>query len=287
MAVYKRTYQPYSGTLTPAWSRFLIIARQAHRRVFDSRFLTFFFVVCFVCPAVGAVFVYLRHNAGAIALLKIDVARMFPIDGRFFFRFMGWQGSLAFLLTAFVGPGLISTDLRNNALPLYFCRPFSRAEYVLGKMSVLAILQSLITWVPGLLLFAFHAYLEGGAWLRENLFIASGLFLGSWIWIVTLCLLALALSAWVKWKVLAGALLFGVFFVAAGFGQAANAVMHSRSGNLINLGELIRTVWAGLFRVDADTGVSPGAAWMVLIGVCALCLYLLDRKVRAYEVVRS
>jgi ABC-2 type transport system permease protein len=287
MAVYKRTYQPYSGTLTPAWSRFLIIARQAHRRVLDSRFLTFFFVVCFVWPAVCAVLIDLRHNAGAITLLKIDVARMIPIDGPFFFRFMGWQGTLAFLLTAFVGPGLISTDLRNNALPLYFCRPFSRAEYVLGKMSVLAILQSLITWVPGLLLFAFHAYLEGGAWLRENLFIAGGLFLGSWIWIVTLCLLALALSAWVKWKVLAGALLFGVFFVAAGFGQAANAVMHSRSGNLINLGELIRTVWAGLFGLSVESGVSPGAAWMVLAGVCALCLYLLDRKVRAYEVVRS
>jgi ABC-2 type transport system permease protein len=287
MAVYKRTYQPYQGPLTPAWSRFLVIARQAHRRVFDSRFLVFFFVLCFVWPAVCAALIYLRHNAGAIELFKINVARLIPIDGQFFFRFLGWQGSMAFLLTAFVGPGLISTDLRNNALPLYFCRPFSRAEYVLGKFAVIAMLLSLITWVPGLLLFGFEANLEGGAWFRDNLWLASGIFLGSWIWIVTLCLLALALSAWVKWKVLAGALLFGVFFAAAGFGTAVNAVMHTDYGNLINLPQLVRTIWAGLFGVRSTGGIPPDSAWTALAGICALCLYLLDRKVRAFEVVRS
>ena len=56
-------------------------------------------------------------------------------------------------LTAFVGPGLVSPDLANSALPLYFCRPFSRAEYVLGKCAVSVQLLSLITWVPGLILF--------------------------------------------------------------------------------------------------------------------------------------
>jgi hypothetical protein len=39
---------------------------------------------------------------------------------------------LALFLAAFIGPGLISPDLHNNALSLYLARPFSRAEYVLG-----------------------------------------------------------------------------------------------------------------------------------------------------------
>lgn len=286
MAVYKRTYQPYAGPLTPLWSRFLVIARQAHRRLFDSRFLVLFFVACLIWPAVCAVLIYLRHNTGAIELFKINIAQLIPIDGRFFWRFLVIQGSLAFLLTAFVGPGLISTDMRNNALPLYFCRPCSRAEYVLGKFSVLAILLSFITWVPGLLLFAFEAYLEGGAWLAANLWLAGSIFLGAWIWIITIVLLALALSAWVKWKLLAGALLFGVFFVAAGFGAAINAVMHTDYGSLVNLGELVEAIWAGLFRVRSSSGLSPDSAWTALAGTCAFCLYLLDRKVRAFEVVR-
>ena len=60
-----------------------------------------------------------------------------------------------------VGPPLVSRDLRNNALPLYLCRPFSRTEYVMGKMSVMLILLSAITWVPQLLLFLFQSYLRG------------------------------------------------------------------------------------------------------------------------------
>ena len=90
----------------------------------------------------------------------------------------------AFFLTLLIGPPLVSRDLTNNALPLYLCRPFSRAEYVVGKMAVLLILLSLITWVPGLLLFLFQAYLEGGGWIAANLWIAGAIFVGSLVWIL-------------------------------------------------------------------------------------------------------
>src|SRR6266852_1287555 len=84
----------------------------------------------------------------SLVLFRYSRRRLFQSN------FVSVQGVFAFLLTAFTGPGLISPDLANGALPLYFCRPFSRAEYVIGKSSVLAILLSQITWVPGLVLFA-------------------------------------------------------------------------------------------------------------------------------------
>ena len=89
---------------------------------------------------------------------------------------MSIQASLAFFVTLLVGPPLVARDLRNNALPLYLCRPFTRAEYVLGKMSVLLILLSAITWIPQLLLFCFQAYLDGAGWFVLNLWIASAIF---------------------------------------------------------------------------------------------------------------
>ena len=70
---------------------------------------------------------------------------------------------LALFLAAFVGPGQVSPDLANNALSLYLARPFSRAEYVLGKMSVLVILLSLMTWVPGCCCSACRATWKAGA----------------------------------------------------------------------------------------------------------------------------
>jgi hypothetical protein len=53
------------------------------------------------------------------------------------------------ILALLIGPQQVSRDLTNNALPLYLCRPFNRTEYVVGKMSIVIILLSTITWVPG------------------------------------------------------------------------------------------------------------------------------------------
>src|SRR3977135_1736695 len=144
MAVYEHTYKQYDGPLTPEWSRFLIIPRHAYRDVFKSKLFTAFFVICFAPLLLEAILIYLHHNVNALAILKVNVRELLPIDASFFETFAGVQGGLAFFVTLLVGPPLVARDLTNNALPLYLCRPFSRAEYVFGKMSVLLILLSLI-----------------------------------------------------------------------------------------------------------------------------------------------
>src|SRR4029079_7899966 len=96
------------------------------------------------------------------------------------------KSSFGFLLAVLLGPALISRDLANNALPLYLCRPFSRAEYVMGKMSVVLILLSAIMWVPGLLLFLFQSYLGGWQWFTANLYLAGAIFVGSLVWMLLL-----------------------------------------------------------------------------------------------------
>src|SRR5256714_7680943 len=83
--------------------------------------------------------------------------------------------------------------------------------------------------------------------MQTNASLGWGLFFGSWVWILILALLALALSAWVKWKPAAGALMFGVFFVAAGFGVAINGVQRTKWGHLFNISALIGSVLVKLF----------------------------------------
>jgi len=288
MAVYKRTYHGYTGPLTPEWSRFAIIPRYAYRRLFQSKIMMAFFVVCFISPLVFLSLIYVANSFGSIAKLFGATGAQSPItvDGTFFLVYLGVQSFFAFILTSFVAPGLISSDLANRALTLYLARPFSRAEYVIAKMSVLLILLSLITWVPGLVLFGVQAGLAGGAWFLHNLWIAWAIFAGAWIWILEIALLALALSAWVKWRIAAGALLLGVFFVAAGLSQAINAVLDVRWGSLINLNTVFQAVWSSLFRVREPADISPGSAWIMVALICAACVWLLYRKLRAVEVVR-
>jgi ABC-2 type transport system permease protein len=300
MAVYKKTYRPYDGELTSSLSRFLVIPRYAFEEMQKSRFLTIFFLASFIYPLVCALIIYVQHNVSALNLLGLQNAnRLISINVTFFMSLLGWQSMLALFLASFTGPGQVSPDLANNALSLYLARPFSRVEYVLGKMTILVVLMSLMTWVPGLLLFGLEGYLEGWQWMKDNARLASGIFFGAWVWILLLALLALALSAWVKWKPAAGALMFGVFFVAGGFGVTINNVQRTRWGHLFNISELIGSIWVQLF--EGDTHITNGAVffrviegqelplwccWASLAVLALICLYMLARKIRGAEVVR-
>ncbi len=300
MAVYKKTYQPYDGRLTSAWARLAVIPRYTFEDLHRRRFLSIFFLASFVYPLICALIIWIQHNLSALRVLNLEnTSRLIPINVSFFMGLHGWQSMMALFLAAFIGPGLISPDLTNNALSLYLARPFSRAEYVLSKMSVLVILLSLMTWVPGLMLFGLQSYLEGWTWMRGNARLASGVFFGAWVWILLLSLLALALSAWVKWKPAAGGLVFGVFFVGAAFGAVVNGVLRTNWGSLLNVSYLVGSVWTQLFegaerttggavffRVPRGQELPLWCCWTAIATVCAICLWMLNRKIRGAEVVR-
>lgn len=289
MAVYKRTYKGYTGSLTAPWSRFLILPRFAWAGLFQNRFLTIFYALCFFYPLGCLLTIYLNSNLQFIGqFMKVPEGGILEIGNKFFFYLTNVQGSLAFLLTCFIGPGLISPDLVNNALPLYFCRPFTRTEYVAGKMAALAVLLSWITWVPGLLLFGVQASLADKAWLDKNLWIAGSILAANLIWILLISLVALAISAWVRWKIVAGALMLVVFFLGAGLGAAINQAMNTTRGSWLDIGANITRVWWELFDIEMPLGrdtIPNQEAWASLILFCAVALWLLWKKVRAYEVV--
>lgn len=303
MAVYEHTYKQYAGPLTPEWSRFLIIPRHAFRDVFKSKLFTAFFVICFLPLLVEAILIYLHHNAEALGVFKTQAKFLIPIDATFFEVFVGIQGGFAFLLTVLVGPPLVARDLNNNGLPLYLCRPFSRAEYVFGKMCVVLILLSAVTWVPGVVLFFFQAYLEGLTWFGANFWIASAIFLSSLTWILTLSLLSQTVSAWVKWRMAASAALIGLYLIPMAFAGFLNTMLETRWAHIISINGVMGNVTAGLFgtfeqvtRDVSDMGAERHevmarepplwCCWLALFLLCAFCLWLLSRKVKAYEVVR-
>jgi ABC-2 type transport system permease protein len=286
MAVYKRTYKGYSGGLTPQWSRFWILPRYSYSRLFQSKFLLMFLAACSIYPVGGAAFIYIAHNMSFLKALNIGGGQFLEVTEKFFVYFCNFQGALAYLLTAIVGPSLVSPDLTNNAMPLYLCRPFTRSEYVLGRITVLLYLLAWITWIPGLILFGIQADMAGWDWTKTHLWIAWGVFAGLFVWSVVLSLIALAISAWVRWKIAAGGLILGVFFVGAGFGAAINGVMRTKNGSLIDIVQMMATAWGQLFRYDSGNGITAAQAWMVLGIVCAISLWLLSRKVRAFEVVK-
>jgi len=294
MAVYKRRYHPYHGPLTPEQSRFLVLTRYALAELFRSRVFVLLFVLALVPILFFSAYIFLANNSAVQLFLQFQVAGGFSVGNKFFFTLIMIQTQLAFLLSCWVCPTLVAGDLVNGALPLFLSRPFSRPEYVLGKCAVIALLLSLVTWVPGLLLFSLQAGLAKDGWTWSHLWMVVPIVCCSTVWILMLSLVSLAVSAWVKLRIVATGVIFCAFLVPAGLGAIFNAIMSTYWGNLLNFSELFRLILVKGFRLESEFVVAGGlaqvplfAAWIMMILVCVFSLYLLNARLQAREVVRG
>lgn len=292
MAVHQRNFRRYQGPITPQGLRFLVLPHYLFKDIFKSKLLVFFYAICFLFPLGSAVAIYMTNNLDLLktAFSFLDI-ESFEIGPESFGRFLFVQGIFyGFLLTLFVGPGLISRDLANNGLPLYLSRPISRGEYVLGKASVLFILLSGITWIPGLMLYGLQGSLDEGDWMARHFTAAVGMTLGAWVWIVFLSLLALAFSAWVKWKPVAAFMMFMVVASGAFFAMIINLLFFGGArerdwGHLVNPIRLIEIIWSGFLGTEIPDGPPLMMAWMAFAAMTVFLILVLNRKLRAYEVV--
>ena len=263
----------------------MVLPRFAWQRVFHQRLVVLLMVVAMVWPLLCGIFIYLTNHADLLKGVNKQFRDFIQVNGTFFLVFMYVQSGFAVLLAAMTGPGLIAPDLANNALPLYFSRPLSRAEYALARLTTLWGILSLITWIPGLILFGIQVGMTGGSWFRENWRIGIGIVAGFAIWILPVSLVALAASAYVKLKVVAGGLVLGFFFVLGGASTMINAVLRSTWGSMFNPIWITRRLWYALFHVDPPAGPGVWASGLALAALMLLLLLVLERKLRPVEVI--
>ena len=125
------------------------------------------------------------------------------------------------------------------------------------------------------------------------------------VWILVLSLLSQAISALVKWRVVASGAIIGVFFLPFAFGEFMNQLFITRKASLLSLMAVVVDVTEGLFGTlnvvsetrryrDFDGNIQEilllepplFLCWAVIFLVCIVCLWILARKVKAYEVVK-
>jgi ABC-type transport system involved in multi-copper enzyme maturation permease subunit len=294
MAVYKRRYNSYTGALSPEWSRFFVLTRYAFAELFKSRFFVILLILSLVPSLFFAGYIFIANNKTAQLLMQLRSAGLFAVETQYFMVIMIVQTQLAFLLNCWVGPVLIAGDLTNGALPLFLSRPFSRADYVLGKLAVLGLLLSAVTWVPCLLLFSLQGGIARNGWIWSHFWMVIPIVFCSAIWILMLSLLSLAVSAWVKLRIVATGVIFISFFVPTGIGEMFNAIMGTYWGRLLNFSDMFRLILVKGFRERSgplgqfgSNEIPVAAAWGVLILVCVLSLVILNARLRAREAVRG
>lgn len=286
MAVYRRGYLRYEGERTGRLDRLLVLPRFAGQQILSQRLVTMVLVASMFWPLACAAFVYLANRADLLAGFGGgEAAEFLVVDANFFIIFMNTQASFAIVLAALVGPGLIAPDLSNGALPLYFSRPLSRTEYVVARMLVIVGLLSLVTWVPGVMLFIMQAGMAGWSWFAANWTMGAAIFFGFMLWALLVGLVALASSAYVKWRIVGGALVLAVFFVLAGATELVNAVLRVRWAAAFNPALAMNQIWRSMLGAEALPGPGALQSLMAIGLMVALLLLVLERKLRPVQVV--
>lgn len=288
-------YRPFEGQLRPTPFRFLTIGWSGIRHGLKRKMpLLLLFAPTTISGIVTCVFVHLKFTAEAgtlgpnaqkaamIAVLSgqlTEVAGMissYIVNVRFF----------ALLATVWYGAGLIAEDRRVGAHLLYFSRPITRLDYLLGKFTAAAFFGACSILGPAILICATAAFsspnwsfvTQKGHVILETL----GFCL---LWITTLALVVLAVSSLVERKTWA---LVGVFALIL-LAQAGSAVLGELTGDehwqLFSLFETFQRIADGMFGNKTRMGIGYGAALQAAAVWIGLSLLILARRLRRMEVV--
>src|ERR687891_2027859 len=164
MPIHDQGYRRYAGRREPHGRRWWVIARAGMmERLRERRFLALL-LFAWSPFVVRAVQIYVSANFPQAGFLA-PTAETFR-------EFLDQQSIFVFIVTAYVGAGLIANDRRANALQIYLSKPLTRVEYVAGKATALIAFLLFVTWVPALLLLLVQVLLAGSfAFVQKNLFL--------------------------------------------------------------------------------------------------------------------
>jgi hypothetical protein len=144
---------------------------------------------------------------------------------------------------------------------------------------------SVVTWIPGLLLFGLQVGLAGGSWFRAHWTLGAGMVAGFFVWLLILSLVAMASSAYVKWRVVAAAVSLAFFFILSGVAEMIDSVLRVRWGHIIDPAWAVNQVWCALLGVAPPAGPGAGASAWALAAMVLLLVVVIERKLRPVEVV--
>lgn len=290
MSVFLHDYRPYTGPTTPLWKRPLVLARYGMAEAWASKITVILFIVSLIPCVVDMVLMYVADNPVA-KLLVMRGNPVLVINEKFFLNVLETQCWFGLVLAAWIAPRMVSFDLGDNALPILLSHPISRFGYVLGKFVALTWSLSYVIWIPVVVLFGYQCYASPVPWAADHLGMVFGVLVGSALWIIWVSLVGLAVSAWVKWRVIATGAIFAVVFVPAGVGGIASAILRTRWGLLLNVPVVLTEMLQRLLGAPPIAGgrfdLPNSAIAAVLLLAIAGCVAVLNARIRGREVVRG
>lgn len=209
---------------------------------------------------------------------------------------------LAALAAAVAGPPLVSRDMASRAFLLYFSRPVSPGDYILGKFGVLCAVLGAVTLSPTLVLYVLSIVFSPSLQtIWHTLPVLGSAVLACLTLIVPAALVMLTLSSLVTQPRFAAAAWAVVCIFGMIFHRALEAAPDLRDAvwpRYFSLGDTTRSAALWIYDVPGRLRRVPGLdgfhaldmlvppegglrSILFLAGLCAVCVMVLRRRVSA------
>jgi len=290
MSIKERGYAHWDGELIQGRFPWKPITRYGIKLTFRKKFFKFTFFLALLPSLVFLVGIYISERLDNFqSMIQEETFFLLNLSPAYFNSYFS-NGYLLFMITIiliFAGSGLISDDLRHNSLQLYLSRPLKRRDFFIGKISVLLFFLSVLTLIPGLLLFLLKLVFAGNfrffsqyPWLPLSI-IGFSVFIS-----VFFSLYALFLSSLSTNRRYVAILIFGLYpFTDILFG-IFYGIFRNPYFSLLSLKNNIQQVSAFFFRQTPVFNVPWIYSVLILAGICVAAVLVLRSRVKGVEIIK-
>jgi ABC-type transport system involved in multi-copper enzyme maturation permease subunit len=278
MPIHDQSYRRYRGGKSTPGRAWTVIAWAGIKHMIRKRAFLGLMLFAWMPFIVRAVQIYIAANFPQASILAPSAET--------FRQFLEQQDFFVFVVTIYVGAGLIANDRRANALQIYLSKPLMRAEYIAGKAAILFSFLMLVTFVPAMLLLFIQVLFAGTfTFLKNNLFLFPAITVASLLQVLVATFTMLALSSLSKSSRYVGILYAGIIFFTLAIYGVMVAITASTKLSYLSVTASLAQVMDVVFRIKPRYATPWPVSLTVIVGLVVVSISVLERRVRGVEVV--
>jgi hypothetical protein len=225
-------------------------------------------------------------------LLKIlRTALRLDGSGYTYRNFIWFEGYIVMIVLALTGSVVMGNDFRFGSLPFYLAKPLTRWHYTIGKFLAVAAFINLMTTLPAIILYIQYGLLDCWQYYIDRFDLFLGIIGYGLILTFTLGLLLLSTASMLQ-RTVPMIMVWASVFV---FGRLlahllVDGLRFDSRWRLVDLWNNLYLAGNWCLGMASDT-IRPRnqpeywEAGAVIVAVCTLCMFYLNRRIQAVEIV--
>lgn len=289
MTIREKGYSHWQGKLRESKFPWLPITKWGIKLTFRKKFFKLLFFSSLTPALVYLAGIYISERLEDFEFMIKGQAEFLQITPLYFKSYFT-NDLLLFIIVMiliFCGAGLISDDLKYNALQLYFSRPLRKVDYFLGKMSVIVFFLFVLTLIPGLFLLIMKLIFSGSFnFLVRNPWLPFAIIGYSFFVTGFFAVYTLSLSSLSKNRRYVAIFIFGIYIFSDILFGIFYGIFKNHYFALLSLKCNLQQIGSFLFTQKTPYNFSWLYSFLILILLTFLAGYILKKRIKEVEIIK-